>query len=145
MSNTKFVRTSSTFAQLSKIKKLTSSQNLKSLTQKTKIHGNYPASRRFGNYSFCKETKQNTLANVSHLNNKISYILQVTKFKQYNSLDPKVQLLFCNLFEHSKQLLHKSRTLGSKELCYLNFVTCTCQERQTNNLLYFLLSLPAYN
>ena len=53
MFNIKFVQTSSNFAQVRKIKKvITSSQNLKSLTQKTKNRGNYSVSRRFGRYSF---------------------------------------------------------------------------------------------
>ena len=52
MSNTEFVQTSSNFAQLSKIRKLTSSQNLKSLTQWTKNQGNNALSTRFGKYSF---------------------------------------------------------------------------------------------
>ena len=41
-----------TLHSLAKLKKLTSSQNLKSLTQKTKNRGNYPVSRMFGKYSF---------------------------------------------------------------------------------------------
>ena len=50
--NIKFVQISSNFVQFRKIKKVTTSQKLKSLTQKTKNRGNYPVSRRFGKYSF---------------------------------------------------------------------------------------------
>ena len=52
MSDIKFVQTNSYIAQFSKIKRLTSIQNLKSQTQKNENRGNYPVSRRFGKYSF---------------------------------------------------------------------------------------------
>ena len=50
--NIKFVQISSNFVQFRKIKKVTTSQKLKSLTQKTKNRGNYQVSRTFGKYSF---------------------------------------------------------------------------------------------
>ena len=52
MFNLKFVLSGSNFAQFSKTKKLASSPNLKTLTQKTKNQGNYQVSRRFEKYSF---------------------------------------------------------------------------------------------
>ena len=52
MSNINVVQSFWNFAQLNKIKKQASSQNLKSLTQKTKKWCNYVFSKRFGRYSF---------------------------------------------------------------------------------------------
>ena len=52
MSNINVVQSYWNFAQLKEIKKLASSQNLKSLTQKTKNRGNNALSGRFGKYSF---------------------------------------------------------------------------------------------
>ena len=50
-----FVQSCSNFPQLNKIKKQASSQNWKSLTQKTKIWCNNVLSRMFGKYSFHSE------------------------------------------------------------------------------------------
>ena len=64
---------------------------------------------------------------ISVLSEALSYertTLEVTKFNQYNSLDPKVRLFYSNSFEHSTHLLNKSRTLGPKELYPSIFVTC---------------------
>ena len=52
MSNINVVQSCWNFAQLKEIKKLASSHNLKSLSQKTKIWCNNHPSRRFGKYSF---------------------------------------------------------------------------------------------
>ena len=52
MSNINVVQSCWNFAQLSKIKKLAGSQNIRSLTKKTKIWWHNAVSRRFGKYSF---------------------------------------------------------------------------------------------